>query len=198
MFTAPWAGRDTAGSDSTVTHQIQARDSFPSRFLQPEMGQDLIFLMTPLSHTSLAATAPALRLQDSLPVKSQHHISSPHDFSAPLGTTSPSRTLTQPPVLFPSTKPSWALKTRIYEFIPTGDALCLEKTGNYCKELNQGMHLTLGRKNKHRTTHCEIPLKREGKQPKKLSFTFMQGRCKIISSKLPAVSVLAVSMEPRH
>lgn len=77
-----------------------ARGSFPSRFLQSAMGQDFIFFFKLLPYPTPPYQPPWL--QD--PWGS--HSSLLHDFSAPLGITSTSRTLTQPQFSFQPPNPT--------------------------------------------------------------------------------------------
>lgn len=103
MFTPHWTGNDTADNPTTPSHPnttgctgvsalcstsfnplqtfippMQATGSFPSRFLLSAMGQDLIYLITPLSHTSLAATAAPGLMVTRFSSSGTQSITSPH------------------------------------------------------------------------------------------------------------------------
>jgi len=119
------------------------------------MRKDFFFLIPPY-HTSpwQPQLLQASQLQDPspLPVKvTDHQMSLLHDYVDLSETTSTSRTLTQSPGLFPSSRQQWcAHKNQAVSLLLQWWCLYLVRIENYCnhycKGLNQEMHLTLGRK----------------------------------------------------
>lgn len=167
------------------------------------MGKDYYYFFnySPTTSPWQPQLLRASQLQDAspLPVKAtDHHISLLHGYSDLSEITSTSSPLTQSPVLLPSSRQQrHAHRKQAVSLLRQRWCLCLLLTENYCniycKGLNQGMRLTLGREKEHHTAHCEVTFKKLGEKkthPKNLFSTFMQGRYKKITQKLPAAYCL--------